>query len=112
MKFLPLLILFNCFVIPVAFAQGTLRIVTAKVEQVLPIYKELSGFELVVDSRVKSVRSLVSVESAKTLSKENTVKLIKKSLLEQAGVVITPLDEKKVSVTYNDALPIKVPKDN
>ena len=59
----------------------------ATVGQVLPIYKELSGLELVVDSRVKNVR-------------------IEKELLEQAGVIITHLDDKRASVTCNDALTI------
>ena len=34
------------------------------------------------------------------------MKLIEKAMLEQAGIVITHLDDKRASVTCNDALPI------
>jgi hypothetical protein len=40
-------------------------------------------------------------------SRAEALKFMEKTLLEQAGIVITHLDNKQLSVTYNDALPIK-----
>src|SRR5512140_1095549 len=84
---------------------GTLNITNAEVRQVLPIYKEATGLELFVDSRVGNVHSPVTVTSAEPLSKAEIAKRIEKALLEQARVVVTHLDDRRVSVTYNDALP-------
>ncbi len=73
--------------------------------QVLEIYKLVSGFELVTDSHVKRVPHQITLE-AHGVETDKAVKLLEKALLEQAGVVITRLDDKRASVTYNDALPI------
>ena len=85
---------------------STLNITNAEVRQVLPIYKEATGLELFVDSRVGNVHSPVTVTSAEPLSKAEIAKRIEKALLEQARVVVTHLDDRRVSVTYNDALPL------
>jgi hypothetical protein len=37
--------------------------------------------------------------------------LVEAGLKEQAGIVITRLDDKRAAVTYDSALPIKKPKD-
>jgi len=86
-------------------APGSIRFSKAEVSQVLPIYRAMAGRELVVDSRVKTVRHTITLE-AQAAGKEEGAKLIEKALLNQAGVVITRLDGKRASVTYNDALPI------
>jgi hypothetical protein len=75
---------------------------------VLQFYKEVTGLELVSDSRVRTVRHLITVQ-AKTTRIEEMAKLLEKTLLEQAAIVITHLDAKRASVTYNDALPITKP---
>ena len=46
--------------------------------------------------------------SAPPLLKEEVVKRFREAFLEQAGIVITPLDDKRESVTYNDALPLAI----
>jgi type II secretory pathway component GspD/PulD (secretin) len=84
----------------------TLGLKGAEVQQVLPIYKAMSGLDLVVDSRVKTVLWPVTLQSSEALPKAEATKLIEKALLEQAGVVITHLDGRRASVTHNDALAI------
>jgi hypothetical protein len=74
--------------------------------QVLEVYQIMSGLELVVDSRVKSVSSLITLQNSSTLTKAEAAKLIERALVTQAGIVITRLDDKRASVTFNDALPI------
>ena len=66
----------------------------------------MSGLEFVVDSHAKRVTSPVTFKTITPLKKEDALKLIQSALLKQAGIVITPLDDKRVSVTFNDALPI------
>jgi hypothetical protein len=79
--------------------KGTLHFSGAEVQQVLPIYKALSGLELLVDSRVNTVYSTINLRSSEVLTNEEALKRIEKALLEQARVVITRLD----------ALPIVLP---
>jgi hypothetical protein len=76
------------------------------VKQVLPIYKSLSGAELVIASNVQRVYSTITVDTppGKQLDKAEAMKLIEKALIDQAGIILTRLDDKRVSVTYNDAL--------
>jgi len=45
-------------------------------------------------------------------TKAEALKLMEKALIEQGGVVITRLDDKRASVTYNDALPIAPPSNS
>jgi hypothetical protein len=84
--------------------KGTLDFKNAEVQQVLPVYKAMSGLDLVVDSRIRSVHSPITLQISAPLGKGEATKLIEKALLEQAGVVITRLDGQRASVTYNDAL--------
>jgi hypothetical protein len=44
--------------------------------------------------------------SKNEIPKSELMKSIERDLIEQAGIVITRLDDKRASVTYNDALPI------
>jgi type II secretory pathway component GspD/PulD (secretin) len=88
---------------------GSLDFKSAGVDQVLPLYKSMSGLELFIDSRVKQVGFTINLRSSAPLTKAQAVKQIEKALLEQARVVITRLDDKRASVTYNDALPIAPP---
>jgi hypothetical protein len=82
------------------------------VQGVLVIYKAIASSELLIDSRAAKVVTPIKyeVEVGKSFSKEEALKLMEKTLLEKAGIVLTRLDEKRVSVTYNDALPIKKAK--
>ena len=98
---------------------GPIDFTNAEVPQVLQIYRALVGVELVTDSRVRTVHYHITLQ-AKADAPAQGAKLLEKALLEQAGVVITRIDDKRVSVTYNDALPItqtekapkKAPTDN
>jgi type II secretory pathway component GspD/PulD (secretin) len=85
--------------------RGTINFTNVDVLQVLQLYKDVTGLNLVSDSRVRTVRHQITLQ-AKAIAKEEMAKLLEKALLEQAAIVITPLDGKRASVTYNDALPI------
>ena len=78
----------------------------ATVPQVLDIYKVMTSLEMITDSRVKTIRSTITLKTERPLTKEQATRLFEKALLEQAAIVITHLDDKRASVTYNDALPI------
>jgi hypothetical protein len=82
------------------------------VQGVIVIYKAISSSELLIDSRAAKVVTPIKweVEVGKSFSKVEALKLVEKTLLEKAGIVLTRLNEKRVSVTYNDALPIKKAK--
>lgn len=84
---------------------GTMVFNNVSASEALSIYKQMSGLELVVDSRAKLVTSQVTFMTTTPLKKEDALKLIQSALLKQAGIVITSLDDKRASVTYNDALP-------
>jgi len=73
-------------------------------EQVLEIYHQCTGLELITDSRVHMLRTTVTIQDA-NLPVPQLSKLMEQALREQAGIVITPLDNKHASVTFNDALP-------
>jgi hypothetical protein len=84
----------------------TVNFLNTPLQKILLIYHEFSGLELVESSDVKKLHPVITIQSAEPVSKSEMIKLIENALLEQAGVVITHLDAKRVSVTYNDALPI------
>jgi hypothetical protein len=94
---------------------GTINFTNSEVSQILEIYRGMTGLALVIDSRVKTMHHPITLQ-AKAAAKDEAEKLIEKALVDQAGVVITRLDDKRASVTYNDALPItqakKAPKGN
>ena len=82
---------------------------TIDAQGVLVIYQAISQLDLIIDSRAKEVnpRIVYHVKFEKAFTKSEALKLMEKTLLEEAGIVITHLDDKRASVTYNDALPIK-----
>jgi hypothetical protein len=100
----------RCFA---ADSVSSMNITQADVQRVLPLYHDISGLELVVASNVKHVYADITVDHPhdKALKKDEAMKLIETALIQQAGIVITRLDDKRVSVTYNDALKI-VPQKN
>jgi type II secretory pathway component GspD/PulD (secretin) len=75
------------------------------VSQALSIYQKMSGLELVIDSPAR-VGTPITIQTSVSMSKAETMKLVEKSLVTQAGIVITRLDDKRASVTFNDALTI------
>ncbi len=90
------------------FPPGLIRFDGASAFAVLDIYKELSGAELLVASNVNTVAATITLKTTVPLTRVQALRAIEQALLEQAGMVINKLDEKRVSVTYNDALPLKL----
>lgn len=86
---------------------GMIRFTSADVMQVLDVYREISRCDLVISSHVRQRSTRVTVQSQVQLKMSEAAKFLEQALIEQTGVVITRLDEKRVSVTYNDALPTK-----
>ena len=86
---------------------GLVNFSSTHIIQVLQYYVDLSGRELVISSHVKALPARVTWQSQTTLKGSEVLKLIEKALLEQTGVVVTALNDKQSSVTYNDALPVK-----
>jgi hypothetical protein len=76
------------------------------VDKVLLFYKQTSGCEMIESSDVKNQYHR-EISIRKSGSKEEILKSLEKVLAEQTGVVVTRLDDAKVSVTFNDALIIK-----
>ena len=72
--------------------------------QALSVYAACSGLELDIDSKVKSVHTPIVLHNSNLSSSEMATSLAK-ALTEQAGIVITRIDDKKASVTYDSTLP-------
>jgi len=87
---------------------ATMDLESATPSQVLAIYEKMSGLDFVIDSRVKTVSSPIKlkISGSPPPPKEEVMKQMREAFLKQAGIVITKLDDKRESVTYNDALPI------
>ena len=86
-------------------APGSINFPGTDISKALELYRDLTGLKLVVDSRVTKTGRTVTIMAGAS-GKEEAAKIVEKALLEQTGTVITRLDEKRASVTYNDALPI------
>ena len=86
------------------YPDSKIDLTNADLSQVLRIYKGVSGLDLIIDSRAK-IECHITLVSA-TLKKDELLKLIESTLVTQARIVITRLDDKRASVTFNDALPI------
>lgn len=70
---------------------------------VLNIYKDITKTELVLASDVRDLHG-ITIRTEKPVTKDEAAKMIDQALLNQAGIVITHLDSKRTSVTYNDKL--------
>lgn len=88
------------------------RVVTvdsaAPASRMLESFRALSGLELAIASTVTNASRLpitMEVPRGERLESAEALKLIERALREQAGIIITRLDDKRASVTYNDALP-------
>jgi len=88
------------FVAGLAQAQTSFHTEACPVSKVLAIYSELSGKELVVESgatnQLKTIKMDITATNA--LTKAEAADVIKLELRKQAGLVFTPLDDKRVSV--------------
>ncbi|MGD0744272.1 MAG: hypothetical protein ABSA45_03870 [Verrucomicrobiota bacterium] len=99
-------LLLSCCAASADEPKRTVNFTNTPLEKILPVYHQLSGLELVVSSDVRKLHRVLTIRSDEGVTKSQMLKLIEKALLEQAGVVISRLDEQRASVTYNDALPI------
>jgi membrane protein implicated in regulation of membrane protease activity len=89
---------------------GTLEITEASVNVLLDVYTHVSGLELVAASNISQMGSKVVV-LPDSHGGGNLLREIEKALLDQRGILITRLDDKRASVTYNDALKVTPIKD-
>lgn len=81
--------------------------------QVLNIYTNMTGLQLDMDTNAKAMSDAqidmhISGPVTKD-SKDETIKLMEKTLKEQAGLVITHLDDKTARVTFDPAVRIARP---
>ncbi len=82
------------------------RFTDAGVAHVIAAYGDLTKEQIFVSSDVKRVRNTVTLRIGPEVPRGEIPKLLTKALLDQAGIVVTKLDDKRTSVTYNDSLPL------
>lgn len=87
-----------------AESAGFMKLEDVGISRTLEIYKDYSGLELIVASNVDEAIGTITVQSDSDPTTNALVRLLEKALLDQASVVITPLDGKRASVTFNEAL--------
>ncbi|MGH7993478.1 MAG: hypothetical protein ACREDQ_08175 [Limisphaerales bacterium] len=84
---------------------GDINFVNVPVDKVLAVYKHLTKSELVIASDVRWATHGITLHFHG--SPEEVPPLIEQALLKQAGIAITRLEDKRVSVTYNDNLKLQ-----
>ena len=72
--------------------------------RILDIYKVATKRVLIIASDVRLANHHITIHFIG--SAEEVPAVIEHVLLKQAGIVITRLDDKRASVTYNDQLPL------
>src|SRR5688572_21092369 len=71
---------------------GAISFQGATMVQVLAIYGKLSGAELDVEQRVRSLPTPIFIEGGPGLKQSEALRLLEQALLEQAAVVMTHVD--------------------
>ena len=94
------------------FPPGFINFVATPVGDALRNYKDFTSQELVIASNVKHVPGGITLKTERAMTKSEATKLLEQAFLEQAAVIVTRLDEKRVSVTYNDVLKIRPAQSN
>ena len=84
-------------------ARGTLSLINADVRQVLALYSGLTGTELEMPKDAPVPRWTITLEDRSGRPGVEIAKLIEAVLRDQAGVVLTHLDGKRVAVSYDDS---------
>ena len=110
---IPIIILIVCLGVltgQLSFAQVTnvtanINFVNVQPNEVLDIYKAATKQELVIASDVRRATHGITLQFSG--SPEAVPVLIEQALLKQTGIVITRLDDKRASVTYNDKLELQ-----
>jgi hypothetical protein len=85
---------------------GTIDFVNVPVDRVLDVYKHYAKSQLVIANDVRLAAHNITLH-ATGVSPEVVRQMIEQALLKQAGIVITRLDDGRVSVTYNDQLELE-----
>jgi hypothetical protein len=88
--------------------RGALNLNGTSVNQSLTLYALYTGKKLVTSSHALNLTTTIILQPDVELKESQAIALLEKALREQAGVVMTRLDDQRISVTYNDALPITV----
>lgn len=83
-----------------AQAQMTFKFQDQSVSKVLEAYSKVVNKELVIEPSVtnKPLNTITVQTTANPVTKKEAIKMIEMALLDQAGVAIMPLDDKRVSV--------------
>ncbi len=77
--------------------------------QIVTIYSDLVGLDFVISPEANAQTSRpVSMESQTPISKLEMQKLLENALREQAGLVLTKTEDKKILIKYDATLPIKI----
>jgi hypothetical protein len=83
---------------------GVLKFDSLPVRDMLEFYGQLTGKKLVIAPNVDKALLKITLRSDGPTSRDETARTIERALAEQAGVIVTPLDNNQVSVTYDEAL--------
>ena len=83
-------------------ARGAFKFVDVGVKEVLEAYKAMTGTPLIIASNVTNISHKVTLQSEGPTLAAEAAKRIEYALLMQAGVILTHMADKRVSVTYND----------
>jgi len=113
MKITPCLVIIVCLNILAGYpASGKntntittgINFVNVPVDKALDIYKDSS--QLIIASDVRRATHPITLHTT-AVSPEIARQMIEQALLKQAGIVITRLDDKRISITYNDKLELE-----
>ncbi len=86
------------------FPVSSINFTSAQVVQVLDIYKEITGRELIIGDDVKNSPNQITFTNSTPLTHSQTIKVLQDILKKQAGVEIKALDEKRDTATFNPEL--------
>lgn len=86
------------------FPPGTVNFTGGAVMQVLEIYKEMTGRELILSPEVVNNPKLINIKPDKAMKRSEVVKLIEDTLREQAALEFKPMDDQRYTVSYSPAL--------
>jgi hypothetical protein len=84
---------------------ANINFVNVPPDMVLNYYQAATKLELVIASDVRQATHGITLRFSG--SPEAAQPLMEQALLKQAGIVVTRLDEKRASVTYNDHLELQ-----
>jgi hypothetical protein len=104
-----LLVTFRSFATETNAPVYTLNLHDVEVSRVLDIYTNTTGVALEIDPHC-IFRGSIDFKTLHPLTKDETAKRLEKALKEQAGIVITHVDDKRARVTYDASVRVARPK--